>query len=267
MTIHAIKVICKEITVYISCVSDLLWDLVLHFLKCFLVNDRRVRIREYLQLVIAVVNDFLILVWRDLCAEINRITDIFTMLQNIPYHRCTPYTQIVSFHLDTFCHSSVICRSWYTLSFENTSNLIHTKGLIQIQVKDPANHISCRFIDQPCLLILWCIVIPIRKLWCNRLTAVAFLTYHGTNLFGNITAVPFVHQVMDRQQVVHSLGRIHVITDCNETNVMLWKFDFYILTDHEIVSAQTAHIFDDNSGNLFQESWFLRFPNEKQTIG
>ena len=30
---------------------------------------------------------------------------------------------------------------------------------------------------------------------------------------------------------------------------MLWKFDFYILTDHEIVSAQTAHIFDDHSGN------------------
>ena len=40
-----------------------------------------------------------------------------------------------------------------------------------------------------------------------------------------------------------------MIADCNKTNIVLWKVNFHILTYHKIISAQSAHIFNNDCSN------------------
>ena len=42
-----------------------------------------------------------------------------------------------------------------------------------------------------------------------------------------------------------------MIADCNKANIVLWKVDFHILAYHKIISAQSAHIFDNDRSNQF----------------
>jgi hypothetical protein len=45
------------------------------------------------------------------------------------------------------------------------------------------------------------------------------------------------------------IGAVHAVVDCNKANIRIWEGDFCVETYFEVVSAQSAHIFHNDSAD------------------
>ena len=81
-------------------------------------------------------------------------------------------------------------------------------------------------------------------------TGIAFCLDCRLHLLADVFRIPFVHYVSERREVVIRLNfAVHVVVDCDKLHVVFGENNFRIVTDFEIVSAETGHILNDNSFN------------------
>ena len=88
-----------------------LFTSVLCHLKQFTTDNCRVRVRKNLDLVTFVVDHSLILVRSNLCAKIDRITDVFLTLKNGSNRSAVPQINILSSNRNPFSYFLVIFHS------------------------------------------------------------------------------------------------------------------------------------------------------------
>ena len=85
---------------------------------------------------------------------------------------------------------------------------------------------------------------------------VAFAIVHtgqkdGLYLVAGVLGVPLVHYAEEWGEVVIlRLVAIHAVIDCNKAYLLLGKQNLGIKADLKIVSAETAHILDDNCADF-----------------
>nr|WP_243026243.1 hypothetical protein [Dorea formicigenerans] len=85
---------------------------------------------------------------------------------------------------------------------------------------------------------------------------VAFAIVHtgqkdGLYLVAGVLGVPLVHYSEEWGEVVIlRLVAIHAVIDCNKAYLLLGKQNLGIKADLKIVSAETAHILDDNCADF-----------------
>ena len=85
---------------------------------------------------------------------------------------------------------------------------------------------------------------------CFR-SSVCHHSYGRLYLVADVLGIPLVHYVEERGEVVIlRLVTVHAVIDCNKAYLLLWEQNLGIKADLKIVSAETAHILDDNCADF-----------------
>jgi len=99
-------------------------------------------------------------------------------------------------------------------------------------------------IDDQMILPLGILHISVRDLGADTLATFGFGFDYGTYLLTGVTCVPLVKKVLKRRKLVAlCVERIEVLIDGNIPNSKAWEYQLRILTDLNIVSAETGEIF------------------------
>ena len=93
--------------------------------------------------------------------------------------------------------------------------------------------------------------IAVWDLGADTLATFSFRLDHGSYLLAGVTCVPLVKKVLKRRKLV-ALGieRIVIIVDGNIANSKPWECDLRVMSDLNIVSAETGEVFGNQRTDL-----------------
>jgi len=119
--------------------------------------------------------------------------------------------------------------------------------------KDTANN-DCRFgIDLRSVILIITLNIAVGACGSHILSGSCVTLENGSQLFGRIGSVPLIKYVHDRKHIHRRtvrIERINVVGQGNEADIIHWKNVVHILTYHDIVTSETAHILTEYQVNV-----------------
>ena len=127
--------------------------------------------------------------------------------------------------------------------FQNPGNLARPLSGNR-QVKDTLDHRRGIIVNNPVVAVIRVKAIAIRRL-AHVFTAGASGFQNGANLFAGIFCIKIVKNIANYGKIVVSLGAVHRVIHGDKARIVAGKNDFRIPANLQIVSAKSAHIFDD----------------------
>lgn len=117
--------------------------------------------------------------------------------------------------------------------------------------EDVFNHIGCNLIHDPAVLVLRIFEIAIRWIGTQRLTRFALGLEHRSDLLAGVLGVPFVDDIEERGKIaVLLIGTVYAVVDGDEADISAGQNYLGVVTHLEVISAQSAHVLDNDSANL-----------------
>lgn len=102
----------------------------------------------------------------------------------------------------------------------------------------------CFFIDQQMVFIFWIMLIPIRNCTTASLARFHSGLKNSFDFLACVLCIPFIHDIQKWCKIIiRWCCTVNTVVDCNETDIFLWKQYFCIISDFQIISSQSAHIF------------------------
>ena len=139
---------------------------------------------------------------------------------------------------------------WYLnlILFQCPGNLIWSVS-IHCHVKDSPYNYSCFFINDPYIRIILVFQIPIRCCTCHMLAGFPFRLESGFYLFTGIPCIPFIHDISEWSKIIVLPEAVYILVDCNQADIFLSQ-QLHILSDFQIISSHSAHIFNQNRSDF-----------------
>ena len=100
------------------------------------------------------------------------------------------------------------------------------------------------------VFIFWIVFITIGNCTTASLTRFHSGLENSLDFLTCVLGIPFVHDIQEWGKIIICRScTVNTIVNCNETDIFLWKQNFRIITNFQIVSTQSAHILHTNSIN------------------
>ena len=106
--------------------------------------------------------------------------------------------------------------------------------------------------DQQILVVLG-LHVAVHREGSHKITVPAFYIQSGTGLYGNVPAVGFIHDVLDRNRQVISvifLGRVDVIRNGDKPHTISRKHFAEVAPGFDVLTAQPGEVLNDNAVDL-----------------
>ena len=169
----------------------------LHTLKRVTVNDRLVCVSEHLVVLRVMEDDLLAFIGQFFRSEIHRISAVFGFGKNHNNGLRWPGIGVDLCGVIVLYATEVRRRRENLFTFEGMSDLWNTVAS-EIKTENQFHHIRSRFVDQPDMLVLCRLFVAVDCPACQTLSCVALLLNDCPLLTREVTAVPLVHDVMER---------------------------------------------------------------------
>ena len=119
------------------------------------------------------------------------------------------------------------------------------------EAEDFSNNLCGFGVNNPSALILGVFNISVGRVRTQRFTRLSFCLKYGAYLFARILGVPLVDDIEEGGKIaVLLIGTIHSVVYGNEADIHTGKEYFGVVTDLEVVSAESAHILYDDRSDL-----------------
>ena len=189
-------------------------------------------------------------------AEIDRITAVFLLAENIRHGSRTPVVRngrrLAAISADA---EPVLGRRRHFGDFQAFCDLRGTQS-VYTPSKDLPNDFRGVFVYNPAVFVLRVFEVAERRIGGQRCAGHSLAFEHIPHFLTGILRVPLVEQVLHRNDLTDALGCVNIIHDSNIANAEIVEPFFQKLSHNKPISTQTRMVFDDQGAD---KSLFCQF--------
>ena len=178
----------------------------------------------------------------------NDVAGILAVFQNVQYGFCRPVKgeSIGRFRM-IFLQSSEEFRprDHDPIGFQSLGYPVDIDST-QIKGEYPFYDSGLGGIHRVLVLVFRFLIISVRGKGTGEFPVHRFGVIRATDLFADVSSIPFVHDVPERGELVVVQKGIDLIVDCNVPDIICGKVMFYVVSRRKIVSPQTGHVLGDD---------------------
>lgn len=148
-------------------------------------------------------------------------------------------------------HPLCVCRGIFNFALrEDIRNLC---GAVAVHTKfeNFPYHLGSVLIHNPVMLVIGVLEVAVGRLGTQRFTGLALCFEHRTDFLAGVLSVPFIDNIKERGKItVLLVCTVHTVVDGYEADISAGQNHLGVVAYFEVVSAQSAHILNDNRSDL-----------------